>query len=215
MATKNRAKKEQWKAEMINAATNLFFSRVYESVSIGDIAREAGFYEAALRLFFRDKESLYFAVVMRGMRTLSAMYADHTKSEAAGLNELAALGRSICEFSRCYPDYYRSIYGNDPYDTCNGDTFGAVIKCVEGEAAMLEMEPTGIALYLIALSIGAIRTDPCRKAALESTGVDCDRFADDLPIFIGHAIDERRKADHAIGHAGIKRRHAGCKSSLS
>jgi AcrR family transcriptional regulator len=215
MTAKNRAKKEQWKAEMIDVAENLFLSRGYESVSMGDIARESGFYEATLRLFFRDKESLYFAVVMRGMRTLNAMYADHIESEAAGLNELAALGRSICEFSRRYPDYYRLTYGNDPYDTCNGGMFDAVIKCVDGEAIRNEMEPTGIALYLIALSIGIIRTDPCRKAALESAGVDCDRFADDLPIFIGHAIEERRKGCHAIDHAGIKRRHDDCKSSLS
>jgi AcrR family transcriptional regulator len=215
MATKNRSKKEQWQAEMIDAAGRLFLIREYDSVSMGDIAREAGFYESTLRLFFRDKESLYFAVAMRGICTLNAMYAGHTKSEATGLNELSALGRSICEFSRRYPDYYRSISGIDPYDTCSADTFGVVIKCVADEAVRNEMGPIGIALYLIALSVGAIHIDPCRKAALESVGMDCDRLAYDLPTFLGHVIDERRKADRAIVHAGIKRRHTGCKSSLS
>lgn len=209
--SKNRAKKEQWRDEMVDAAEKLFFLQGYDSVSMGDIAREAGFYEATLRLFFRDKESLYFTVVMRGIRTLNAMYADHTESEATGLKKISAIGRAIYEFSRRYPDYYRSIYTNDPYDIRKDDVLGAVMNCVEGEAIRNELGQVEIALYLIMLSIGAIRADPCWKAALESTGVDFNRFAGDLPGFIDH-VKANAATDRAYGQY-VRRRHGGCKNS--
>ena len=42
-------------------------------MSIDDVARRTGLYPATVRLYFPDKEALYLAVVLRGMRTLSAM----------------------------------------------------------------------------------------------------------------------------------------------
>jgi len=170
---------------MVAAAEKLFLSRGYDGVSMCDIAWEAGFYESTLRLFFADKESLYFTVILRGIRTLDAMYTYHTKSEAAGLKQLSGLGRTISEFSCRYPDYYRLIYA-ESRDVSKSGNIGTVIKCVEDEAIGNELGQIQLAMYLIVLSIGAIHMDPCWKAALESTGVDFDKFVRDLPGFVSH-----------------------------
>jgi len=179
---------------MVDAAEKLFLFRGYDGVSMRDIAWEAGFYESTLRLFFADKESLYFTVVLRGIRTLDAMYTYHTESEATGLKQLSGLGRAIYEFSSRCPDYYRSIY-SESCDACKSGNISTVIKCVEDEAIGNDLGQIELALYLIVLSIGAIHMDPCWKAALESIGVDFDRFAGDLPRFISHlktnAVTER------------------------
>lgn len=182
---------------MVSAAEKLFLLHGHDDVSLRDIAWEAGFYESTLRLFFADKESLYFTVVLRGIRTLNAMYVYHTESEATGLKQLSGLGQTIYEFSRRCPDFYRPIYAESS-DVCKNGNIGTVIKCVEDEAIGNELGHIELALYLIVLSIGAIHLDPCWKVALESTRVDFDRFAGDLPGFICQ-MKANTVADHDRG----------------
>ena len=186
---------------MASPAEILLFSQGYDSVTMGYLVRDSGFNTPTIRLFFTDRESFYLSALMSGMRTLNAMYADHTESEAAGLEKISALGRAIREFSRRCPGYYRSVYMSKPCDMRN-EQMAAVITCIEGEAVRGELGQTELILYLIVLSIGVIRADPAWNTALGSAGIDCDRFAADFPAFINSVMEARASSvagyDHEI-----------------
>jgi hypothetical protein len=187
--------KGQSRDKAVEAAEILLFSQGYDSVTMGYPVRRSAFYAPTLRLFFNDRESLYLSAVMSGMRTLNAMYIDHTESEATGLERLSALGRAISEYSRRCPDDYRSIYGGESCDLYN-EPMAAVISCVESEAVGNELGQTELVLYLIALSIGIVYVDVAWKSALGSAGLDGGRFAADFPGFISNVMN-------AIASSGI------------
>jgi AcrR family transcriptional regulator len=67
--------KERRRSYILDTAEKLFFSKGYDNVSMDDIANEVELSKATLYLYFKDKESLYFGVVNRGIKILRAMIA--------------------------------------------------------------------------------------------------------------------------------------------
>ena len=57
--------KEQRKNAIIDAAEKLFFSRGFDSVSMEEIAKEVELGKGTLYLYFKSKDSLFFAIVSR------------------------------------------------------------------------------------------------------------------------------------------------------
>ena len=57
-------KKEQRRKYILNVAEKLFFMKGYNDVSMNDIAREAGLNKSVIYRYFKNKESLYFAIVL-------------------------------------------------------------------------------------------------------------------------------------------------------
>ena len=62
-----------------------FFSRQFDDVSMDDIANAVELSRATLYLYFKDKESLYFAVLLRGIRIMSEIFKESTDRETTGL----------------------------------------------------------------------------------------------------------------------------------
>lgn len=190
--------------EIVSVAEALFLSRGYRDVSLNEVAGRSGLYPATVRLYFPDKEALYLGVVLRGMRVLNAMYEESTETESVATEKLRALGETLIEFSRRYPDYYRLLYNGGParlsrpgdeastildiHDRNLGLLYSAVEACVQGAPACTQGELRcdlglqQLAVYLIALSIGIFDSDPFWRPALEAGGVDYDRFARNLNI---------------------------------
>ncbi|MEN4006337.1 MAG: TetR/AcrR family transcriptional regulator [Methanobacteriaceae archaeon] len=96
-------KKRQY--DIINAAEKLFFSKGYDNVSMNDIALEVELSKATLYLYFQNKESLFFAIVLRGTRILNSMIREAVKKEYKGIDRVTAVRNTYHEFTRQYPDY--------------------------------------------------------------------------------------------------------------
>lgn len=96
-------KKRQY--DIINAAEQLFFSRGYDEVSMKDIAKEVELSKATLYLYFQNKESLFFAIVLRGTKILNSMISEAVENENTGLDKIAAYRKAYYEFTKKYPDY--------------------------------------------------------------------------------------------------------------
>lgn len=84
--------KEQRRSYILDAAEKLFFPMGYDNVSMDDIANEIGLNKATIYLYFKNKESLFFAVVLRGARILNAMIKDNIKKCITGIEILDAIG---------------------------------------------------------------------------------------------------------------------------
>lgn len=104
MERREREKKQR-QHDIINAAEKLFFSRGFDDVSMKDIASEVELSKATLYLYFQNKESLFFAIVLRGTRILNNMIRKAVENQKKGIEKVTAFRNAYYEFTTQYPDY--------------------------------------------------------------------------------------------------------------
>jgi len=111
--------KEQRRNYITDAAEKLFFSRGYDNVTMDDIAKEVGLTKKSLYLYFKNKEALYFTVVLRGTRILNALVKEDTQKGTTGFESLWEIGHAYYTFVRKYPDYNRACnyFYSERFDT--------------------------------------------------------------------------------------------------
>jgi AcrR family transcriptional regulator len=110
IAERKEREKEQRRKGIVAAAEKLFFARGYDSVTMDDIAKEVELNKATIYLYFKDKESLFFAVVLRGVRILRGFAAESVKDGMAGHEKLRAMAGAYRAFVTQYPDYCRAYH---------------------------------------------------------------------------------------------------------
>jgi AcrR family transcriptional regulator len=108
IAERKEREKEQRRNDILGAAEKLFFARGYDSVTMDDIAKAVELNKATLYLYFKDKESLYFTVVLRGVRILSTMVLEREGKAKTGFDKLWEIGHAYVSFAKKYPDYNRA-----------------------------------------------------------------------------------------------------------
>lgn len=97
--------KKQRQHDIINAAEKLFFSNGYDKVSMKDIALEVELSKATLYLYFQNKKSLFFAIVLRGTKILNTFIREAVKKEDKGIDRVSAYRKAYYRFTIEYPDY--------------------------------------------------------------------------------------------------------------
>ncbi len=70
-----------------------------------DIASEVELSKATLYLYFQNKESLFFAIVLRGTRILNDIIREAVKKEEKGIEKVTAFRNAYNKFTMQYPDY--------------------------------------------------------------------------------------------------------------
>lgn len=108
IADRKEREREQRRTEITNAAEKLFFAMGYDNVTMDDIAKEVELNKATLYLYFKDKESLFFTVVLRGVAIQSALVKEREKKAGTGFEKVWEIGHALFSFARKYPDYNRA-----------------------------------------------------------------------------------------------------------
>ena len=102
--------KLQRRREIIDAAEKRFLEKGFDGVSMDEIACDLELSKPTLYLYFRNKESLYLAVVLRGMLILRDTFKDAVTQEKTGIKKVATFIRALClDYVRKHPDYYRLL----------------------------------------------------------------------------------------------------------
>jgi TetR/AcrR family transcriptional regulator len=103
---RKQREKKQRRESMIDAAEKLFFKKGYDNVSMKEIADEVELNRATIYLYFENKESLCFAVILRGMRILNGMIKKNVKRTTAR-RMINAVGSTYYMFFQMYPHYFQ------------------------------------------------------------------------------------------------------------
>ncbi len=205
VAERREREREQRREEIINAAEKLFFSRGYDSVTMSDIAAEAEVPKSLLYYYFKDKESLFFVIVLRAARIFDRLMIERADRETTGVAKLRALGTALFEFSVQYPDYYDVYFysGSQRFRKFN-EEYGPEIMALGSRtmeisiaAAKLGLEdgtlrqglnPVEVAVFLARTSEGIVKTNPGIQQLLESQGISREQFMKDSVAFLEQAI---------------------------
>ncbi len=80
-----------------------------------DIADDVELSKATLYLYFKNKPSLYFAVVIKGMVILRDTFKNAVKNETTGLGKIISIIRAYFDYTQIHSDYYRlNLSARDP-----------------------------------------------------------------------------------------------------
>ena len=100
-------KKEKRRKAIIRASLRVFSRKGYETTALDEIAREARLAKGTLYLYFKDKEDLYFHVMLSVLERLEAFVAKQTSESQNPLEKLAAVARAQIGFFVDNPEYFR------------------------------------------------------------------------------------------------------------
>ena len=208
--------KEQKRSYILDTAEKMFFSRGYDNVSMDDIASEIGLNKATLYLYFKNKEALFFAVVLRGALILNAMIKERVKKCKSGMEIIDAIGIAYLEFVDKYPDYSRaylyfrsdrfSIESNE--DLCDdakkvlelrNEEFAIVCNAIESGMAegmiRSDLDPVEVTVFLTLILKALAEMRPSFKKVLEDRGFTPYQFFKDVAGLAHHMLANTEKKD--------------------
>ena len=207
--------KEQRRKEILDTAERLFFSRAYDDVSMDEIAREVELNKATLYLYFKNKEALFAAIVLRGIRILQKKYEECMETQVTGVVKVALMGQAYYRFSQEHPDYLRLIkfYGTERfskenpctaeigkgYGTCRMILRDAVREGIDDGTIRADLDPFLTSMYLMISFMDILSMEDKWKQVIEAEGFSYEQFTGEFFRFITPAISTGEKP-HTISY---------------
>jgi len=208
--------KERRRNYILNAAEKLFFSRGYDNVSMDDIANEVELNKATLYLYFENKESLFFTVVLRGIKILNVMIEEEIKNCKTGLEILDTIGKVYFEFVNMYPDYNQAYlyFRSGRFDIKDHEDMNDVVKnilklrqdtfeitCnaiksgIDEGLIRRDIDPVEVTIFLTLILKGLTEMRPDFQKLLEKKGISQYQFFIDVADFMHRVILIPEKRD--------------------
>jgi len=102
--------KEHRKEEIVDAAQKLFLDKGLQTTTMDEIAEAAELSKGTIYLYYKSKEDLYLAVIMRGIQTLYEMFDARIKTEPDVVKALMALQETYLDFFYKHRSYFRMMH---------------------------------------------------------------------------------------------------------
>lgn len=176
--------KEERRNYIIDASEKLFFDKGYDNVSMKDIANKVGIDRTTIYLYFKNKEAIYFSIVLRAVKIMNEIFKESVKSDKNGIDKLRDTGWAYYEFNENFPDYhkiyvsfeYLRFQNNDKYDiseimAVHAETVRIVCKAIaegiEDGSIRKDLNPLQIAMYMATTSYPIVNPNPDILKALD------------------------------------------------
>lgn len=211
--------REQRRTYILDTAEKLFFDRSFTGVTMEDIAKKVGLNKATLYLYFEDKDSLFFAIVLRKIRVLQKIYRDCAGQKITGREKSQKIGAAFFDFARANPDYFRLLCTTGPGLFRNTENqLAQTIRELLGKELYLvrdvlqegiddgsvrnDLDPLEMAVYISVTSTSIVCLSPDWRHVLETGGITYEKFVADYLRFMGHAIDTPEAVKKIPANAG-------------
>lgn len=192
--------KEKEKKERINyivdMAEQLFFLKGYDNVSMKDIAEEVGISRAALYLYFKNKETVYLAIVLRAVKIRDKLFRESVKTEKNGLDKLKDIGRAYFKFYNEFNDYYSvCLYFNSERFDKSDDEYVPEIRAFSSKTIQImreavddgikdgsiraDLNPLEVAIFIATTSKQVVKINSHNLKALKSEGISYEQYKED------------------------------------
>jgi AcrR family transcriptional regulator len=107
--SRRQRERDQREAAIVAAARQVFLQKGYGDSSMDEIARLAEFTKPTLYQYFKDKESLYLAVALTGLRQLRDALETGVDPQAGAWQTITATCRRLLEFCAANPEVFRLV----------------------------------------------------------------------------------------------------------
>ncbi|MGC9516233.1 MAG: TetR/AcrR family transcriptional regulator [Methanomicrobiales archaeon] len=210
LAKWKQRERKQRQNDIINATRELLADKDFDDVSMDEIAREIGLGKSTLYLYFKNKESLYFAVVLRGIRIWAETVKNEVKKGETGLEKLKLYLNANNNFSNEYPDYFRLLYSptsiKKQFDMDKMNSSGefqevrelfkeimslgidSIQKGIDEGKIRPDVNPTEAIIFLSIIYNGKANMGDWSKEILESKKIDDKTFSNDIGDLFLHML---------------------------
>ena len=115
--TERRRLDSERRAEYIlDKAQAMVFSKGFEGTTMDDIAVAAGYTKRSIYLYYKDRDEVFFSLVLRGQRLLLEALRDalcdalrDAAKEGGSASSVRVLGSSFYRFSLAHPEFFELI----------------------------------------------------------------------------------------------------------
>jgi len=159
-----------------------------------DVALATELSTGALYLYFKNKDALFCAVVLEGVRVLNGLFRKAVSDGGNGRAKLQAVGAAYMEFYRTYPGQFRAFMELQSYSFPEDDESmiqlnelvgenvrGIVCRCIsEGMAdgsLRGDIDPLQTTLFLIISMQNVVCLAPGPKEAFKRNNLSQEAFA--------------------------------------
>ena len=108
-AERREREKLQRREDIVDSAEKVFFSKGYEQATMDDVATKAELSKGTLYLYFKSKEELYFAIILRAFKILHGMFDNAVSNAVTGFQKAKAIGDTYINFAKEYPEYFNAL----------------------------------------------------------------------------------------------------------
>lgn len=205
---KNNLKKEkndQRSNYILDVAEKLFFLGGYDDVSMNDISHAVGLNKATIYRYFKNKESLYFAIVLRGIIIFNKILKSKVQSGKTGIEKLENAGWAYFEFYNKYPDYHdvylyskskrfqsKKIDYTSQIELCSKEVMkiicDSIQEGIEDGTIRNNLNPTQVAVFIAITAERIVDLSPETLKVLEKQGISHDDFIKDSMDLWRHMV---------------------------
>ncbi|UYP44203.1 hypothetical protein NEF87_000488 [Candidatus Lokiarchaeum ossiferum] len=108
--TRREREKIQRTNEILTSAEKLFFKKGYDDVSVEEIAKDVELSKGTIYLYFKNKQSLYFAIINKGLVKLLEVFQSVRNHEKTGYLRIMGIVKGFAEYMHDYGKYYNLNY---------------------------------------------------------------------------------------------------------
>lgn len=101
--------RKQRENRIVDIAQDIYFKKGYEETTIIEIAEAAGYNKRSIYLYFRDKEEIFLAVVLRGLKIMLEMVKTASETKPQNGNILRSIGEAFFRFSLKHPEFLKLV----------------------------------------------------------------------------------------------------------
>jgi AcrR family transcriptional regulator len=102
-ALRREEEKERRRAEIVDAAEDLYAEVGWDAVTMDNVAKTARLSRALIYVYFRDKEDLLHAITERALIELRERFVQAAAKQRLGLDQVQAIGRAYVLFQQEKP----------------------------------------------------------------------------------------------------------------
>ncbi len=195
---KGRKERKEWETEqrrerIVANAVKLFGKKDIDQITLEEIAKASGYTVQNLYLYFRDKEDLFAAVLLKGLNNLLSAAAKAVMAADLGIDKVLAYGEQFVNFSlkntRYFDLYLRFerefyVYHKRPVRRHHGDylvqcqklmdrisdlVIDAIRTGIDDGSIKTDLDPRHLMLFLWAQSLGVVQVTTMRRKYFSKT----------------------------------------------
>lgn len=206
VADRKQREKEKRRTEIINAAEKLFYAKGFDKVTMEEIAEAVDLSKGSLYLTFKNKDSLFFAIVDRVHKEFYRQFKESLDETVSGGEQIHMMIRSLVVFTKDHREYndmarsvgpliwsrldkeYEQILAENSMDY-NLWLQTAIRKGIEDGSIRNDLDPALFGFYISLISLSVVSPLPTWDKGLEMAGISYDQFVDNFLKFIDPSIN--------------------------
>ena len=106
---RRQEEKEQRRNDIVDAAEVVFARKGVEKATMADVAKEARLSRGLIYFYFKDKDDLYLAIMLRATRALRETFEEAVNAQNTGYDKILAIGHAYVAFSKTKHNYFHAL----------------------------------------------------------------------------------------------------------